>query len=185
VDFKREACQVSETVVLTSLKDQRILPGITRELVLELAAAHAIPYEEKDLPVAALATASEVWLTSSTKEITPVTTVDGRPVGAGVPGSLSQHMLACYGIQGYARPEAPSVYVNQAKIAALGLRIRRGCSYHGFSLNVAMDLEPFQRINPCGYPGLQVTQLWQAWIDRPENSVMNITPLTSTRACAG
>lgn len=68
-------------------------------------------------------------------------------------------LLAFYGIQGYARPEAPGVYVEQAKIAALGLRVRRGCSYHGLSLNVAMDLEPFSRINPCGYPGLQVTQL--------------------------
>jgi lipoyl(octanoyl) transferase len=73
-------------------------------------------------------------------------------------------LLAFYGIQGYARPEAPGVYVNQAKIAALGLRIRRGCSYHGLSLNVAMDLEPFQRINPCGYPGLQVTQLCELGI---------------------
>jgi lipoyl(octanoyl) transferase len=68
-------------------------------------------------------------------------------------------LLAFYGIPGYARPEAPGVYVEQAKIAALGLRVRRGCSYHGLSLNVAMDLEPFSRINPCGYPGLQVTQL--------------------------
>ncbi|OFE11058.1 octanoyltransferase [Pseudohongiella acticola] len=57
------------------------------------------------------------------------------------------------------RPGAPGVYVDDAKIAALGLRIRRGCSYHGLSLNVAMDLEPFARINPCGYQGLAVTQV--------------------------
>ena len=50
-------------------------------------------------------------------------------------------------------------YVDQAKIAALGLRIRKGCCYHGLSLNVSMDLEPFTRINPCGYQGLEVTQL--------------------------
>jgi lipoyl(octanoyl) transferase len=54
---------------------------------------------------------------------------------------------------------APGVYVDGAKIAALGLRVRRGCSFHGLAFNVAMDLEPFQRINPCGYKGLAVTQL--------------------------
>ena len=54
---------------------------------------------------------------------------------------------------------APGVYVGDAKIAALGLRIRRGCSFHGLALNVDMDLEPFRRINPCGFVGLQVTQL--------------------------
>jgi lipoate-protein ligase B len=54
---------------------------------------------------------------------------------------------------------APGVYVNDGKIAALGVRVKRGCSYHGLALNVDMDLEPFQRINPCGYPGLEVTQL--------------------------
>jgi lipoyl(octanoyl) transferase len=68
-------------------------------------------------------------------------------------------LLADYQIDAYARPEAPGVYVQGSKIAAIGLRVRRGCSYHGLSLNVDMDLEPFQRINPCGYPGLQVTQL--------------------------
>jgi lipoyl(octanoyl) transferase len=68
-------------------------------------------------------------------------------------------LLADYGIKAYSRPEAPGVYVNSAKIASLGLRIRRGCCYHGLSLNVAMDLEPFTRINPCGYPGLRMTQL--------------------------
>ncbi len=57
------------------------------------------------------------------------------------------------------REGAPGVYVGDAKIAALGLRIRHGCSYHGVSLNVDMDLAPFAAINPCGYPGLQVTQL--------------------------
>jgi lipoyl(octanoyl) transferase len=67
--------------------------------------------------------------------------------------------LAEYGIDAAGRREAPGVYVNGAKIAALGLRVRRGCCYHGLSLNVAMDLEPFTRINPCGYPGLPVTQL--------------------------
>ncbi|MCC7255775.1 MAG: lipoyl(octanoyl) transferase LipB, partial [Dokdonella sp.] len=57
------------------------------------------------------------------------------------------------------RVGAPGVYVGEAKIAALGLRVRRGCSYHGLAFNVGMDLEPFHRINPCGFQGLAVTQL--------------------------
>lgn len=70
-------------------------------------------------------------------------------------------LLEEYGITAAANPQAPGVYVGDEKIAALGLRVRRGCSYHGLSLNVAMDLEPFQRINPCGYAGLQVTSMSQ------------------------
>lgn len=69
------------------------------------------------------------------------------------------NLLAGYQIESHARRDAPGVYVGTKKIAALGLRVRRGCSYHGLALNVNMDLEPFQRINPCGYQGLEVTQL--------------------------
>lgn len=68
-------------------------------------------------------------------------------------------LLAEYAIDAAAEPAAPGVYVAGQKIAALGLRVRRGCSYHGLSLNVDMDLEPFGRINPCGYEGLQVTSM--------------------------
>jgi lipoyl(octanoyl) transferase len=68
-------------------------------------------------------------------------------------------LLAQYGIDGVPRPDAPGVYVDGSKIAALGLRVRRGCSYHGLSLNVDMDLEPFSRINPCGHQGMQVTSM--------------------------
>lgn len=68
-------------------------------------------------------------------------------------------LLADYGVNSSARPDAPGVYVNDAKIAALGLRVRRGCSFHGLALNVDIDLEPFSRINPCGYEGLEVTRL--------------------------
>lgn len=67
--------------------------------------------------------------------------------------------LAGYGIEAAARPGAPGVYVDEAKIASLGLRIRRGSSYHGLALNVAMELEPFRCINPCGYADLPVTQI--------------------------
>jgi len=68
-------------------------------------------------------------------------------------------LLSEYGIDAAAKPAAPGVYVAGEKIASLGLRVRRGCSYHGLSLNVDMDLEPFRRINPCGYEGLQVTSM--------------------------
>jgi len=68
-------------------------------------------------------------------------------------------LLESYGVSSQARPDAPGVYVEGRKIASLGLRIRHGVSYHGVALNVSMDLEPFSRINPCGYEGLQVTQL--------------------------
>jgi len=67
-------------------------------------------------------------------------------------------LLAEYGVTAERRDGAPPVYVGDAKIAALGLRIRNGCSYHGVSLNVDMDLSPFDAINPCGYAGLRVTQ---------------------------
>jgi lipoyl(octanoyl) transferase len=63
-----------------------------------------------------------------------------------------------HGVEAYAKRGAPGVYVAGRKLAAVGLRVRRGCSYHGMAVNVSMDLEPFSRINPCGYPGLEVTQ---------------------------
>jgi len=67
--------------------------------------------------------------------------------------------LAEQGVSAKARRDAPGVYVDGAKIAALGLRVRRGCSYHGLAFNVNMDLGPFSRINPCGYQDMPVTQL--------------------------
>ena len=67
--------------------------------------------------------------------------------------------LATWNIEAARREGAPGVYVAGAKIGALGLRVRRGCTFHGLAFNVAMDLEPFRRINPCGYAGLAVTQV--------------------------
>ncbi|HEY5717680.1 MAG TPA: lipoyl(octanoyl) transferase LipB [Motiliproteus sp.] len=64
-----------------------------------------------------------------------------------------------YNLEAYAKPDAPGVYVAGDKLASLGLRVRRGCSFHGLALNVDMDLTPFERINPCGYAGLRMTQL--------------------------
>ncbi|MCL1079931.1 lipoyl(octanoyl) transferase LipB [Parashewanella spongiae] len=67
-------------------------------------------------------------------------------------------LLKPYGIEAYPKADAPGVYVSDNKIASLGLRIRKGCSFHGLALNVNMDMEPFHRINPCGYAGLQMIQ---------------------------
>ncbi|WP_372964956.1 lipoyl(octanoyl) transferase LipB [Marinobacter sp.] len=67
--------------------------------------------------------------------------------------------LGDYDIDSASRSDAPGVYVNGAKIASLGLRVRRGCSFHGLALNVNMDMEPFSRINPCGYAGLSMCQV--------------------------
>jgi lipoyl(octanoyl) transferase len=91
--------------------------------------------------------------------------LDLRRAGLGVRGLVHLletaviDLLARQGIAAEARPGAPGVYVQGAKIAALGLRVRRHCSFHGLALNVDLDLEPFSRINPCGYPGLVVTRL--------------------------
>ncbi len=67
--------------------------------------------------------------------------------------------VAQFDIDAAARPEAPGIYVAGRKLASIGLRIRRGCSYHGLAFNINMDLEPFSRVNPCGFEGLEVTQL--------------------------
>ena len=67
--------------------------------------------------------------------------------------------LGEWNIEGRRREGAPGVYVNGAKVAALGIRVRRGCCFHGLAFNIAMDLEPFHRINPCGYAGLEVVAM--------------------------
>ncbi len=91
--------------------------------------------------------------------------IDLRRVGIGVREMVRRleqtliDTMAHWDVEAVRREGAPGVYVGQAKVAALGLRVRRGCSFHGLAFNVDMDLEPFQRINPCGYKGLAVTQL--------------------------
>jgi lipoyl(octanoyl) transferase len=74
-------------------------------------------------------------------------------------------LAAEHGIEAVAKPEAPGVYVDDDKLASVGLRIRRGCSFHGMALNVDIDLEPFSRINPCGYADLQMTDLHRLGIN--------------------
>ena len=76
-------------------------------------------------------------------------------------------LLGAHGVQARGRRDAPGVYVGKAKIAALGLRVRRGCTYHGLALNAELDLSPFQRIDPCGYRGMAVTRTVDLGIDLP------------------
>jgi len=83
-------------------------------------------------------------------------------------------VLDRFGVAARARPDAPGVYVGDDKICSLGLRIRKGCSFHGLALNVAMDLSPFLRINPCGYAGMHMTQLQHF---RPEVTLADVQPL--------
>jgi len=91
--------------------------------------------------------------------------LDLKRLGLGVRGLVTLieisiiELLAHYGVKAYARKDAPGVYVDAAKIAALGFRIRKGCCYHGLSLNIDMDLVPFSGINPCGLEGQAVTQM--------------------------
>jgi lipoyl(octanoyl) transferase len=91
--------------------------------------------------------------------------VDLKRLGIGVRGFVHRieetiiQVLAQYGVQGERIEGAPGIYVGGDKIASLGLRVRRGCTFHGLAFNIKMDLEPFQRINPCGYQGLRVIRL--------------------------
>lgn len=80
-------------------------------------------------------------------------------------------VLVAYNIRANAMADAPGVYVDGRKIASLGLRLKNGCSYHGLALNVDMDLTPFAAIDPCGYRGLQVTQLRELGVQVPREEV--------------
>jgi lipoyl(octanoyl) transferase len=97
-------------------------------------------------------------------QLTAFLLLDLRRLGIGVRPLVRRmenaviDLLAEFGIAAAGRPAMPGVYVNGAKIAALGLRVRNGCCYHGLALNVDLDLAPFAGIDPCGYPGLAVTQ---------------------------
>jgi lipoyl(octanoyl) transferase len=91
-------------------------------------------------------------------------------------------LLQGYGVRGERRPGMPGVYVESAKIAAVGLRIANGCSYHGVSLNVDLDLEPYARIDACGYPGLATTRLADLGVDHDMERVQQRL-LESLEAC--
>ena len=98
-------------------------------------------------------------------QLVAYTLIDLKRAGMSIRGlvsALENAVIASvgeYGIAARNRADAPGVYVGDAKLASIGLRIRRGCSYHGIALNVAMDLEPFARINPCGFEDQQMTDL--------------------------
>lgn len=86
-------------------------------------------------------------------------------------------LAAEYGIDAAARPDAPGVYVDGAKLASVGLRIRRGSSFHGMAVNLDADLEPFSRINPCGYQGLEMTDFKRLGVDLSlENAAGRLQP---------
>ncbi len=111
-------------------------------------------------------------------QLVAYTLIDLRRAGFGVRSlvnRLEQAVITLlqesYQIKAEQQNKAPGVYIEQQKIAALGLRILQGRCYHGLSLNVAMDLTPFSQINPCGYPGLQVTQLAHFGIDESVESI--------------
>ena len=97
--------------------------------------------------------------------------LDLRRLGLGVRALVERlersvcGLVAESGLEASARRDAPGVYVGERKLASLGLRVRRGCSYHGLALNVDLDLAPFARINPCGYAGLAMTRLVDLGID--------------------
>ena len=98
-------------------------------------------------------------------QITGYLLFDLNRMGLGVRALVSGIEQACvrtladWGLEAAPRPDAPGVYIHGTKIASLGLRVRRGCSYHGLALNVAMDLAPFNLINPCGMAGMQMTDM--------------------------
>jgi lipoyl(octanoyl) transferase len=104
--------------------------------------------------------------------------LDVRRLRLGVRGLVTAieqsvvQLINSYGVAAESKPEAPGVYVDGKKLAALGLRIRKGCSYHGMSLNVDMDLDPFSNINPCGFKGLEVVDMKSLGIDRPMTEII-------------
>jgi lipoyl(octanoyl) transferase len=133
--------------------------------------------EESDIPLLKTDRGGQITY-HGPGQLIAYTLIDLRRAGFGVRSLVSRleravvsHLQQSYAITAENRQDAPGVYVKQQKIAALGLRVQRGCSYHGLSLNVAMDLTPFTQINPCGYPELEITQLTHFGVDETLESV--------------
>lgn len=105
------------------------------------------------------------------------TLLDLRRLGLGISAIVNKleqaiiDLLDEYFIAATRTPHAPGVYIEEMKIASIGLRVRRGCTYHGLALNVAMDLKPFADINPCGYPDLKITQLSDLGVHQDLNHI--------------
>lgn len=109
--------------------------------------------------------------------------VDVRRLGLGVRQLVMAlenaviELMKTFDVEAVGRRDAPGIYVEGRKLASIGLRIRRGCSYHGLAFNIAMDLGPFSRINPCGYQGLQVIDLKSLGIDaNVEQTALQLAP---------
>jgi lipoyl(octanoyl) transferase len=144
--------------------DQLWLVEHPRVFTLGLAGRREHILAPGDIPVVATDRGGQVTYHGPGQAVAYVL-LDLRRAGLGVrelvrrlEGALIE-VLEGYGIEGERRAGMPGVYVRGAKIAAIGLRVARGCSYHGVALNADMDLEPFTRIDPCGYPGLAATSL--------------------------
>ncbi|MGH8769464.1 MAG: lipoyl(octanoyl) transferase LipB, partial [Burkholderiales bacterium] len=135
-----------------------------------------LPRTENGIPVITVDRGGQITY-HGPGQIVVYTLLDLRRRGLGVRALVRKlenvviELLADYGIEANGRDDAPGVYVAGAKVAALGLRVRNGCCFHGLSLNVEMDLSPFQAIDPCGYPGLRVTQLRDLGIDDQAETV--------------
>jgi len=138
--------------------------------------AEHLPQVASDIPIIKVDRGGQVTY-HGPGQVVAYTLIDLRRAGFGVRTLVERleqavlDLLEEYGLRGARREGAPGVYVGDAKIAALGLRIRGGCSYHGLSLNVDIDLTPFAAIDPCGYPDLRVTRLRDLGVEEPANRV--------------
>ena len=144
--------------------DQLWLVQHPRVFTLGLAGRPEHVLSPRDIPVIATDRGGQVTYHGEGQAVVYVL-MDLRRRGYGVREMVNRieasvlELLAGHGLEGHRRAGMPGVYVRNAKIAAIGLRVSRGCTYHGVSLNVDGDLEPFSRIDPCGYPGLAATRL--------------------------
>jgi lipoyl(octanoyl) transferase len=140
------------------------------------AKAQHLPQTDNGIPVIKVDRGGQITY-HGPGQIVVYTLLDLRRLGLGVRALVRQletaviELLGDYGVEANGSVEAPGVYVAGAKVAALGLRVRKGCCFHGLSLNVDMDLSPFKSIDPCGFPDLQVTQLCDLGIDEPADIV--------------
>jgi lipoyl(octanoyl) transferase len=138
--------------------------------------AQHLPRTDNGIPVISVDRGGQITY-HGPGQIVVYTLLDLRRRGLGVRALVRKlenaviELLADYGLEANGSVDAPGVYVAGAKVAALGLRVRNGCCFHGLSLNVDMDLSPFRSIDPCGYPGLQVTQLHDLGIDERTETV--------------
>lgn len=138
--------------------------------------AEHLPRADNDIPLVRTDRGGQITY-HGPGQVVIYTLLDLRRRGFGVRALVRRleqaviELLAEYGVEAKGREDAPGVYVDGAKVAALGLRIRNGCCYHGLSLNVDMDLSPFDAINPCGYPGLRVTQTRDLGIADPPQPI--------------